>query len=582
MNEQPPQTYYPGARARFYIRFEEFDRKDTPEPPKKPPQLRDGKSDPELNVTERDGIFLLEAKGTGPTGQQGPTVAQPSSKDGLTHVIDGVIPVSATVCRNGIRIADTLKMTIGFADFPFDPRLIRSVGVELYMGTLSPDDFQKGIDGERQKEGADNEGQPLNMIPDTFIDSRGRERSNLRFQGWVDEWSAVFEEEDEPLVDMSCTDSTRLLIDEEAPPKLVIEPGTPIARAIANYLANFPQFRGIGVAYLPAGAQQPILKDAFSVTAFKPELGPSPNGGGKLTVWDYITDVCGAVGHVVNIETRFLADGSAVPTIMVRRPRTLYAAKFAGRPDDPFTGRILPSGRELSARTFIFGKNVLSLGLSRKFSRYQPQNIEVRCYVPKDKKCLVVRYPEQKKDRQKSLKPGDQADQKWEVIRVEGISDEATLKIVAQGVYEQRCRNELTVSARTKNLASYGGGVLDPDVLDLQAGDNVEIEMNRDLDAANTIVAIEDAQANRAEEFLKQLGYSPALAKAYGAASRNLNFPTSFKVRTMTMEWDSSEGITLDLECINFLEVRADVELENDEQEPTDNESSEPEQVEVE
>lgn len=573
--EQPPQIYYPNARCRFYIRFEEFEKKDTPEPPKKPPQLRDGKGNPELDVVDRDGVLLLEAKGAG--SQDGPTVAQPSSSDGLTHVVDGVIPVAATLCRNGIRIADTLKLSLNFADFPFDPRLIRSVGIEFFLGTVPEADFQRAVEGEASEEGQN----PLAMIGDTFTDRRGRLRSNLRFQGWVDDWSADFEEEDSPLVSMDCTDSTRILIDEDAPPKLVIAAGTPLVRAIADYLSNFPQFRGIGVAYRPVGGQQPVLKDAFAVSAFKPELGPSPNGGGKLTVWDYITDVCGAVGHIVNIETVMLADGSFVPVIIVRRPRTLYAAKFAGRPDDPFTGRILPTGRELAARTFIFGRNLLSLSLSRKFSRYQPQNIEVRCYVPKDKKCLVVRYP-QKEDRQKSLKPGDQAEQKWETIRVDGIGDEKTLRALAQGIYEQRQRNELAVSARTKNLASYGGGNFDPDALDIQSGDTVEVEVDRSKEEANTIVAVEDAAATRAREFLKSLGFSDELATTYERASRNLNFPTSFRVRQLSVEWDITEGVSLNLECVNFLEVRSDVELpEGEEVEPTDTPSNEPEQVEV-
>lgn len=575
--------YYPQARVRLVIRFDEFDATNTPEPPKKPPQLRTGKDDPQLNVTERTtrtggSILLLEPKGQG--SQIGPSATQVVSKDGRTHVIDGVVPITANHARNGIRIADTLKLTIPFGDFPFDPRLVRSCGVEYFLGTVKAEDFYADVSGADRFDGA---APPLNMLPDFFTDSRGRERSNLRFQGWVDDWKASFTEDGEPTINLDCTDETRLLIDQDAPPKLTINPDVELDRAIANYLANFPQFRGFAVQYRPTEATRPILKDVFAKTAFKPTLGPAPNGGGKLSVWDYFTDVCGAVGHVCYVDLQFLSDGSAVPVIVIQRPRTLYGARFSGRSDDPYTGRILPSGRELLARTFVYGINTLSLDLSRKFSRYAPQNIEVRCYAPKQKKTLVVRYPDEKDKRQKHLLTGDQAEQKWEVIRVQGISDEATLRVIAQGVYEQRMRNELGATITTKELASLGGSNNDPDVFDMMAGDTVEIEVARETEAANTIVTIENQASVRAEEFLVSLGYSEELATAYGIAVKNLHFPTSFRVRQIATDWIKEEGVTVTIEACNYLEVKSDRELPaGEEQDPDTAATAEPERVTVE
>lgn len=573
--EYPDQTYYVGAKCRLIVRFDDFGASDVPEPPKKIPQLRKGKGEPELEIVERDGLLVLTAKGAG-TPSKSPTSAQGSSSDGRTHVIEAVIPIRMSVSRNGIRTADTASMEFRFGDLPFDPRVVRACAVEGYLGTFTVEEYQRGIVGE---------GTTLNVIPDTFLDDAGNQRSNLRFQGWVDEWETEFPEEGEPIVRLECTDNTRLLIEQDAPPKLVVAADVPIDRAVAEYLANFPQFRGIAVEYRPAGEEIPTLKDALSTTAFKAKTGPAPGGGGssKLTVWDYITDVIGTLGHTVRFDGVLVSGGETIPTVIIQRARTLYGEAFTGRPGDAFTGRILPSGRKVLNRLFVYGRNILEMRFRRKFARVASINIEVRCYHSSRKKTLVARYP-LKGDRQRKLLPGDQADEKWMVIRVRGVKDEKTLRIIAQNLYESIARNELECSFSTKNLGSFGGGNLDPDALDCLPGDTIEVEVNRETDAWNTVVGIEEQVATRAQDFLTELGYSAELAKAYAEAVSNIGFPTSFRVRTLVLDWDSeAEGITLDFETINFLEVRADKSLpEGEEPKPEDSAGVEPVRVEVE
>lgn len=560
MEPLPPKTFYPQARLALAIRFEEFKATNTPEPPKKPPQLRKGTGDPQLAVVSkptRDGttvLYLSAKSGTGDASSAVPTAIAKSSTDGRTHHVDGVIPISASVCRNGIRVADTLKVQVAFDDFPFDPRLIRSCGVELYLGTVRAKDFGTVVEQQTRQDGTPT----LHMLPNEWIDARGRTRSNLRFQGWVDDYSLDLAEEGAPMVSLDCTDQTRLLIDQAAPPKLVIGDAKPLDEAIADYLANFPQFRGFAVQYRPTTATAPTLKSAFAVTAYKPEgMGPPPGGGGgKLMVWDYLTDVCGAVGHIVFVEDSFLTTGDAVPTIVIQRPLTLYGIEFR-RPNDPFFGRILPSGRTLPYRTFTYGANTTRMQIGRKFSRYEPTNIEVRCYSPRQSKTLVVRYPDAKDERQKKLLPGNDAEQKWEVVRVQGIEDEPTLRVIAQGVYEQKMRCELSAHIYTTDLASLGGTNADPDVLDLAAGDAVTVEVDRDASGVSTIPSIENFKATDAASFLQGLGYSSELASAYATAASNLFYPTTFRVRSVTVDWKRDEAPEVDVELVNYLEVRA-------------------------
>src|SRR5205085_1863082 len=102
---------------------------------------------------------------------------------------------------------------------------------------------------------------------------------------------------------------------------------------------------------------------------------------------------------------------------------------------DPFRGGREVAGQGeslfLGVRMYGYGINVRELEMSRAFRRRQPTNVEVRAYSTRRKKTVIVRFPE-KQDRLKKLAPGDAADLKFEVVRVAGVDDPATLKIIAQ------------------------------------------------------------------------------------------------------------------------------------------------------
>lgn len=831
--EQPAQDYFPAARVRLIIRFEEFGATDTPEPPAVPPQLRTGETTlpNALTVEDQDGKLVLVSPSS---NQDGGPQKQQASTDGRTHVIDGVIPMSASLQRNGVRIADTLSLSLLYVDLPFDPRVIRSCAVEYYLGTLSVEEFERGQAGSADNpEGAD--ALPLNVLPDDRSDGT----SNVRFLGWVDEWEVDVPEEADAMVHLTCTDNTRLFLEQDAPPKLSVGTKKPLDEAVAEYLANFPQFAGMEVEYRPKNAEPPLLSEILQPTAFSEKVGPPPVGDNTM-VWDYLTDIAGSVGHTIRV------DGV---TVVIQRAKTLYDGRvYNRRPDDVFKGRILPSGRELTNRMMVYGRNVKEMNFAREFARYAPLNVEVRCfpgdtvvraagiekgysrwyegavvrvttsdngiltgtpnhpvltaqrgwvpldaledgedlvtgfvgegveafrdphvdeapaeigevlhalllvgvperrpvrpvdfhgdggaqgdgevqvvsvgsvlrdrgepdllkddvdillepagegqlgltglrsrklgtsdlvsreglpagggvhaigegrsllgsefpesvlgggtvvsdldaegdegfpdatgvdaerlaelvkagaievttckvvgversgfaghvynlqtesgyyraggiiahncYEPRRKKTLVSRYPTSDGKRQKRISPGDAADQKWVVFRVAGVGDEPTLRIIAQGIYEALSRNEITASFSTHDLASYGGGNDDPDLLDLQAGDTVDLEVNRELDEFSTFNSVEEIVASRAEGYLKSLGYEGDMAKAYAKAMSDAGFITSFRVRDLTIDWDSdTPAVSINCNLVNYLEVRADNVLPEGEEIPPD------------
>lgn len=565
--EYPNQSYYPGAKVRLMIRFDEFgDRTKlvTAKSPKLPPQLMRGqkgyrapleaKPDPSAPAG-RNILVLLPKQGQAPN-QVGP---QQQDKDtaGLTHVVGGIIPKSATLGRNGIRSADTLSISIKFLDLPIDPRTVRSCAVQFYLGTLTDKEFQRGADGETRGSyfgnNTPNADTPLNVIPDTYIDDNGQERTNLRFEGFVDKWKVEFPDEGQPMVTLECRDNTTLLIDQLAPPKLMLNVKKPIDVAIAEYMANFPRFSGLRVEYRPGGVTPPALGETLAKTAYRPPLGPPP--GGDMAVWDYFTDVLGSIGHTIRV------DGT---TVVLQRPATYTRSEFSAsvRPDDPYKPRKLASGRELGLRHFIYGRNVKSMTIERSYTVNALQNVEVRCYSPKRKKVLVARFPKVGDQVfNMTVRPGDIADQKWLVIRVSRpIEDEKMLRIVAQGIYESINRNEMTINVKTRNLSSFGGGNSDPDLLDLQATDTIEVQVNREEQDFSSITAIESIMLvqERARKYLEVIGYDGKFAEAYAIAYSNIGLQTTFRVRAVSMTWDIDNGVEIDAMCVNYVEIRGE------------------------
>lgn len=571
------ESYFPSAKLAIVIRFDEFGdgkvaakgRTANPKSPLKAKGIK-GSAAPLTPGNDPDapaGVKRILLKPA--TGVKGGPQKQAASADEYTQALAGIIPRTANWGLNGARTADTLSIALRWIDLPIDPRTVRSCAVEFYLGCVTVEEFARGIRGEKRGEFS-GPGETLNMVPDTYLDDNGDQRSNRRFEGWVDTWSVEWDD-GEPMVRLECRDNTSLLIDRECPQKLVLDMSKPIDQAIATYLSNFSQYGGLTVEYRPAGEPVPILKNVLSKTAYHPNLGPQPSKAGgaasggastaqKLSVWDYLTDVCASIGHMIRLEDT---------NLIIQRARS-YIAEGFGRPDDPFQSRVLPGGERVYARRMIWGRNVLSMKMARSFAKAAPLNIEVRCYVPGRKNVIVARFPS-KTDAVEDAKPGDGTpDEKWTVYRVSGVKDQATLEHVAQGIYEQLVRNELSVQIKTHSLASFGGDNADPDLLDLKAGDSLEVLVNRDDVEVNTMTHIETLllMQERAETFMRQLGYDGKFASAYAKAYTNSGFQTVFRVKSLAVSWDAEDGVSLDVQAINYLEVRMDNVLPSGEPSP--------------
>lgn len=574
MQEGPEQSYYPSARVTLTLRFDEYaldvvrktikpgttDTKDIRGKPSPRGKLRAVETDAGVSAAEIGGSrakrFVITDQSPKTTG---PGYQQSSSPDNLTFAIRGIIPKSVDWKQNGVRKADTCKITIRSIDLPIDPRVVRSCAIALYLGCIPAEVFADGIAGAQRVEG-NGDLVPLNVLPDDFTDVNGVQRSNLRFDGWVDGWEMQWSQEGEQYVVLECRDATHLLTLLDHPSGASVDPKKPIDEAIAEYLAQFPSMEGTVVEYRPNGIRDdetpPRLGKVLAGTSFQPHLGPPPAkgggsaGGDNLNIWDYLTDVCGAIGHTIRVEGHM---------IVIQRLRDLLDGKAQKRDSDPYKPRHLPS-RDYDNRAFIYGRNVLDLKVRKEFTKKAPTNIEVRCYNPRRKKVLAARFPEDSDNAALIARVGaDSNDKKWSVIPVSGIESEDVLKWIAEDVYNSLGRNELLVTIKTVNLASFGGGDQDPDLLDMRVGDTIEILVNHEEDYnVNTEMAAKLAIFEKNRELMRKLGFEDELARAYAKAFTDANFQRLFRVKEVSTTWDTEDGIAFEIVAANYIEARAD------------------------
>jgi hypothetical protein len=524
-------SYKPAALIRLVFRFEEYDSATSAKPPDKVQTKRRGAKDEGYKLE-----YVLDPNNTSEgkryTLQGKRQETDEASEDNLTYAIEGIVPMRATLERNSYKEADTLEIDIPFLDLPFDPRTIRSCGVQYYLGTLTDEIWKEGVSN--------------NQIPKLPLeDDYG---SNLRFEGWVDDYRSSWAD-GQTTVTLSCRDNTSLLIDQPAPPQLKIDPKKTLDEAFADYLASFPQFAGLAVEYRPSSDDAPRLADIAN-KASQRNGGTGP-GKDKMSVWDYLTDVAGMAGCVLFFE------GS---TIVIQKPRTLYGSEVV-REGDPWEG-LEYNGAELENRTLIYGENVESFEVSRRFNENAPRNIELRCYLPSRKKTLVARFP----GVTSKVQPGEKADKSILVLRVSGVASKDALKVIAQSVYEDMSRQELAVSIKTKHLASLGGSNSEPDLLYLQSGDPVEVlfaSKEGDAEVPSSPEQLEGALLIEARtiEFLSALGYEKEIAAAYAKAYVAAGYQTIFRVQKAMIDWSSEEGVSISIDATNYVQARYDVPL---------------------
>ena len=165
--------YYPQCWVRLVVRFENFIQVD-----EKPQLIPSSPGDP-VDI----GVKIIDQK---------------------------ILPTNCSVTLNSYRNADECRITMPFGKLPIDPRWLRSASVQVFMGTLSPEEFAGGI-GPIYGE---SEITLIDETPDLILDGVTTVTNEV-FRGIVDDWDISQDGNDS--VSISCRDMSSVLIDLEMP-----------------------------------------------------------------------------------------------------------------------------------------------------------------------------------------------------------------------------------------------------------------------------------------------------------------------------------------------------------------------------
>jgi hypothetical protein len=474
--------------------------------------------------------------------QQPPESVAGAARDDLT-VVGMIEPVSCEIQRNGLATADTMSVVIDYADAPIDPRIIRAVGIEAIVGVVPPDDYEAGM--ERLETRGD--GSLLSLIG---ANDEGVLEGATRFVGFVDEWSVQYSDTGDT-VTLECRDMSAPLRDTPLISGESIDLSLPIDEGITALLNSSATTRGMTVIYGGDGdAPTPSESAPVRRRARRGRRSRRARRAQQMSLWDHINDVVRGLG-LVPITRGY--------DIVLIEPRTLYTTAGVAR--------------------MVFGRNLVHLDFNRRLTGVKVPTIEVRSYDSDRGRTLWARYPTRSGDtssgvmgeqnppgprRANDVTPsGSNPNEKIQTILVSGVTDPSLLEATAQSAYEQIGRQEIEGSLSTFDAWSYDQPPGGADLLDLTAGDPVELlvvsahgEEEEAAGASTTLARIQAMDRNRRTDYMVALGWNETIAARFAALQDATGFQTTFRVQDVRISWDSESGLKVSLDFINYIVVR--------------------------
>lgn len=538
---------------------------------------RDNAALAELDDVRRAGLASeFEVPGAGPIGNlAGESAGEPATNiEPLTLGTDGFTVIANRVPKRGTftlphpRSAGKFTLAFDFAEFPVDPRLIRAVGLEIHLGTVSADDYARGMAGER-----DRTGRPLSILKTTedrinpVTGRRGPNRGTLLFYATADTWDVEHGDRGSEIM-IEGRDIRGILIDGKPPPAQLakINLQQPIHLVVQDILKTMGVDHDLRLTVMTDAAEWPggvVPSPAEANGLTRVRLGSSGEGAGstpstgtKTSYWDLITNYCtivGAMPQLVGSEL-WIRPNRRIFDVVLKRGR--YATPFAG-------GEPRTVGRErIRVRRLVYGRDLKKLKFSRKFAGTVVPTVQCISFDDQAaglQRMIFGQWPPADSDTAQAKGTDD-------VMRVPmwGIRSVDRLTEIARGIYEEIGRGETGGSAETNDLASLGGDNGDPDILRLRPLEPVEfvIDANALRTMSPLVSELGDAPPRSFSEevdLLTQKIGDRAVARALVALARGAvrELLAYYQVTSVQFEWGT--GIRAQFQFQNYIVPRHQV-----------------------
>lgn len=437
-------------------------------------------------------------------------LADPFTEDTAPMIVQ-VIPKASQVNLTGYKEADTWSLTFDAKALPFAPDIIRSVAVEIYMF-----DAKAVFPSEQELWALSSE---ENMLVTGLADN-----TEITYSGDGREFT------------LDGRDYTALMLDKHWDPRTRVSVGKPVSVVVQEIVdlstgATKHGGRTLTVEYV-SEKPEPVIGQYRSKTNKK---GIPVKDAQASNAWDVIYKLCLTEGLIV-----FVRGWKVIIT-------------------DPQTFTLQNANK---VRKVAYGRNLSNLKVSRKLGKEKVPQIAVTSYSSKKRKPIKAVFP-----TEKDPAPTGIGTKKDEVLNfeVDGVDDEVSLRRYAEAMYNNLARGESKIEFSTKSLTdlsdeqsldanSFDLVARGLDMLKLRAGDPVVIG----FDPFNEQV-MESSSPEQRYQYLISQGYSASVAEIVATEYERLDqFQRPFYVRDVGIAWAHKEGITIDVEAINFVSVARD------------------------
>jgi hypothetical protein len=315
-------------------------------------------------------------------------------------------------------------------------------------------------------------------------------------------------------------DYTALLLDKQWDPRKTVPVGRTLTAAVQELVDDAVGSKKHGgrtlVVEYVSDAAEPVV-GAQSTTKTKKIGRPVKDGS---NVWDVIYRMCLREGLIVFVRGF---------SVVITNPQTL-TLQNANR-----------------TRKVAYGRNLRTLKVERKLGKEKVPQVLVTSYSSKARTAIEAKFPEVKDHVTTGI--GTNKDETQRFV-VHGVDDVGTLKKIAETMYNNLARGEAKLHFTTKSLTDLA----DASLLSLRAGDPVGVGFDPFNDAILNALTPEGRY-----QALVEMGYSPAVSQLVAREYDKIEqFRQPFYTKEVNVTWSHKEGISLDVEAINFVAADRD------------------------
>ena len=554
------------------------------------------------------------------------------------------VPLTLDIEDKGFRFAADLTAEFPFVDLPLDPRIIRECRVEAWIGTIPAADFAtrdkwrlspvpsattvlrfNGYIDLDEMTHNDQEGTvhiKARSFEAVLIDGKiNSMASAYRIKGnqealtvYVNRILAQYP----PTSGQSGGDAFRAYWFGDPTKEPALDRQT-LVRSLQTAASRNAAAGSTGGQAPPVQADSEGVQPADggdSALGGSPAVTPGAMKEDGISIWDLITQACELCGCipmyrptlpnplVVSTQGRTGSVDPANCLILVPPEAFLddiqHGYVVAGGARDGFQrdfttddGKLIKS----DVRFMVWGHNIKSMKLSRKFHRSRPTAVEIRSYNPdatdNSLRVMSSRFPPVNRKRKgkgtRHTRMTEKGHGKIDVVRtfiLKGTRDQLALDQAAISIYHQLCRPELSIELDTDELSSYfdsqasqqnntlvSSDNLDPDLFRLCPGTPVHVTVARKQDSGGLVISslseFYDCKGLNVETMVRQAasrwGYQASdeqldltvqrIQKAYQTAK----LPEVFYCRSMHLHFSSeTDFYSAKMEVVSYLDAMND------------------------